>query len=226
MSKQRLKKIAVFLGLLFTVSSAFSTPNMDGQWLNRSKDFSLVVWTMGSVVCGYLNEAGGRDGRGNNSFFVGRLGKDSTEVAFDSPYAEGRGTASLSLVGDELKWRVIKDIPGGYTPSEERLGRVPTSGFFNQDDLEHDKSQCIEWRRFIKSGNIEDLELQEIGGYKRNLHLYQQIAGRRPTAWVVPKIRNSQAAHRILFGPHASEMENTYAVRPIGPNLRNEASMS
>jgi hypothetical protein len=170
MSKQTLKKIAVLLGFLFTVTSAFSTPNIDGEWLNRSKEFSLVVWTMGSVVCGYLNETGGRDGRGNNSFFVGRLGKNSTEVAYDSPYAEGRGTASISLMGGELKWHVIKEIPGGYTPSEERLGRVSSPGFFNQDDLEHDKSQCIEWRPFIESGNIDDLELQEIGGYKHNLH--------------------------------------------------------
>jgi hypothetical protein len=170
MSKQKLKKLALFLGLLFTVSSAFGTPNIDGQWLNRSKDFSLVVWTMGSVVCGYLNETGGRDGRGNNSFFVGRLSENSTEVAYDSPYAERRGTASLSLVGRELKWHVIKEIPGGYTPSEERLRRVPSSSDFNQDDLEHDKSQCVEWRPYIESGNIDDLELQEIGGYKHNRH--------------------------------------------------------
>jgi hypothetical protein len=73
-------------------------------------------------------------------------------------------------MGGELKWHVIKEIPGGYTPSEERLGRVSSPGFFNQDDLEHDKSQCIEWRPFIESGNIDDLELQEIGGYKHNLH--------------------------------------------------------
>lgn len=58
----------------------------------------------------------------------------------------------------------------GFTPPEELLGRVPSSGFFNQDDLEHDRSQCSEWRPFIESGNIDDLELQEMGGYKHNLH--------------------------------------------------------
>ena len=170
MSKQGLNKLAVFLGCLFTAATAFSTPHIDGEWLNRSKDFSLVVWIMGPVVCGYLNETGERDGRGNNSFFVGRLGKHSTEVAYDSPYAKGRGTASLSLVGGKLKWHVLKGIPGGYTPSAEWLGRVPTSDFFDRDDLEHDKSQCIEWRPSIESGNIDDLELQEIGGYEHNLH--------------------------------------------------------
>jgi hypothetical protein len=169
-TKQKLKKLAVFLGFLFTATDAFSAPNIEGEWLNRSKDFSLVVWIMGSVVCGYLSETGGRDGRGNDSFLVGRLGKRSTEVAYDSSYAEGRGTASLSLVGGKLKWHVLKEIPGGYTPSEERLGRGRSSNVFNQDDLEHEKSQCIEWRPFIESGNIDDLELQENGGYKHNLH--------------------------------------------------------
>jgi hypothetical protein len=146
--KKGLKKLAVFLGFLFAATNVFSAPNIEGEWLNRSKDFSLVVWIMGPVVCGYLSETGGRNGRGNDSFFVGRWGKDSTEVAYDSPYAEGRGTASLSLVGGEFKWHVIEEIPGGYTPSEELLGRVRSSSVFNQDDL----------------------ELQEIGGYKHNLH--------------------------------------------------------
>lgn len=107
MSKQQLKKFAIFFVLLFTATSAYSTPNIDGEWLNRSKDFSIVVWIMGSVVCGYLNETGGRNGRGNNSFFVGRLSKHSTEVVYDSPYAEGRGTATLSLVGGKLKWHAL-----------------------------------------------------------------------------------------------------------------------
>jgi hypothetical protein len=170
MSNQKLKKLSVFLGLLFTATNAFCTPNIEGEWQNRSKDFSLVVWIMGSVVCGYLNETGGRDGRGNNTFFVGRFGKRSTEVAYDSSYEEGRGTASLSLVSGKLIWHVLKEIQGGYTPSEERLRRVLSSGVFSQDDLERDKSQCTEWRPFIESGNIQDLQLQEIGGYKHNLH--------------------------------------------------------
>jgi len=170
MSKQKSKNLAVFIGFLFTVTSAFGIPNIDGEWINRSKDFSLVVWIMGPVVCGYLNETGGRDGRGNNSFIVGRLGERFTEVAYDSSYAEGRGTASLSLVGGKLKWHVIKEIPGGYTPSEELLEHVTDSGFFNPDDLEHDRRTCSEWRPFIESGNLEELYLQENGGYKHDLH--------------------------------------------------------
>jgi hypothetical protein len=170
MFKDQLKKLGILFVFLFTVAEAFSNPSIEGKWVNRSKDFSLVIWVMGSAVCGYLNETGGRDGRGNNSFFVGRFGESSTEVAYDSPYAEGRGKALLSLVGGKLKWHVLKEITGGYTPSTERLERVrgSGSGFFDEDELERDKSQCIEWRPFIESGNIDDLELQEIGGYKHN----------------------------------------------------------
>ena len=62
MLKQKPKTFAVssvFSVFLFTATNAFSTPNIEGEWLNRSKDFSLVVWIMGPVVCGYLSETGG-----------------------------------------------------------------------------------------------------------------------------------------------------------------------
>jgi hypothetical protein len=62
MLKQKPKTFAVssvFSVFLFTATNAFSTPNIEGEWLNRSKDFSLVVWIMGPVVCGYLAKPGG-----------------------------------------------------------------------------------------------------------------------------------------------------------------------
>jgi hypothetical protein len=141
--------------------TTFSSPRIEGAWRNRSQDFSLVVWVMGSVVCGYLDETDER-GKGNDSFIVGRLENGSAVVEYDSTWGDGRGTASLSLLGDKLKWHVLKEIVGGKTPDDEVLRRGPISNMSNPET----KSKCDEWRPLIEGGKTDVLNLRELGGYK------------------------------------------------------------
>lgn len=119
---------------------------------------------MGSVVCGFLDETNAR-GKGNDSYFVGRLEKDSAVVEYDSTWAEGRGTASLSLLGEKLKWHVLKEIRGGFTPADALLRRAPMSDMTDGSDPSY-KHRCEEWRPWIERGKIDALDLREGGsGY-------------------------------------------------------------
>jgi hypothetical protein len=168
--KRYLHRAIAPIALLLVVSTAaIGASSIEGEWKNRSGDFSIVVWVLGSVLCGHVDYSGGRDGRGNDSFFVGRYDKLPTIVEYESSYEKGRGTASLSLRGSVLKWHAQKEMPGDLMPADALLERVPPSRFaVNETTAESDRKQCEEWRPLIEGGKTDELMLQEIGGYTRS----------------------------------------------------------